>query len=206
MGGKLLTTSTLETLYSRGVYQTMFDVSNSQSLLTRTPGSTDKNKGKKSKQEKARVDEQKAEQRRLLHLQNVLENSTEELEAEILFKVSAADKVLELKDKVTHVAFSRDCRLLALARADGIVSIVETCAHAKDWKPVHSANLHYHHDAINYTSFRPADTEAYLPEYVRLECVSRVRDSMSMWHHSYHHSMSMWHHSYHHSMSMWHHS
>lgn len=176
MGGKLFSTTTLETLYSRGVYQTMFDVSNSQYLLKRMPASADKNKAMKSQQDKAVVEEQKAQQRRMLHLQSVLETATEESEGEIgeiLFNVSAADKVLQVKAQVTHVSISHDCHLLALARADGIVTVrvIEIWAHAKgaqakDWKAVPYADLHWHHDTINYTSWRPADSEAYLPHYV----------------------------------------
>lgn len=168
MGGKLFSSSTLETIYSRAVYQTMFDVSTHSPALRRTRSGAGGNTSistEDRRMQKALGQEKAEETRRRLHLQSVLDSPSEQSTAQIVFKATTPAKVIRLKDDVLHVAFSHDCRLMAMARADGIVSIVATAERLEHWKPINS-DLRYHHKAVKYCSFRPPDSQSYLPEYV----------------------------------------
>ena len=164
MGGKLFISSTLEALYSRAVYQKMFDPAMGSTLLRSQPN-TSKPKGDR-KREKALLQEQAEEERRRLSLANVLETASEESSMQIVFEVHKPQKVLQINDDVLHVTFSHDGKLMALARANGVISLVTTSPDLDQWKAVTSADLHHRHGAITFCCFRPADAEAYLPDYV----------------------------------------
>lgn len=167
MGGKLFISSTLETLYSRAVYQKMFDPSMGSNLL-RSPTASSKPREDRKK-DKALLQEQAQEERRRIHLQNVLEAADRsDCSAQIVFEVHMPHKSFQIDDDVLHVAFSHDCKLMALARANGVVSLISTSANLDQWKPLHSADMHHHHGAINYCCFRPADADSNLPDYVRV--------------------------------------
>ena len=115
------------------------------------------------------MQEQAQEERRRIHLQNVLEAADRsDCSAQIVFEVHMPHKSFQIDDDVLHVAFSHDCKLMALARANGVVSLISTSANLDQWKPLHSADMHHHHGAINYCCFRPADADSNLPDYVRV--------------------------------------
>ena len=162
MGGKLFTSSTLETIYSRAVYQNMF--AEYKPKKTASPSSTAQSKQDR-KRMKAMLQDQADQQRARLALQQALETTSEE-EAEIVFEITKPNKVIPLMDNVLHAAFSHDSQLFALACANGKISIINAAQDLQHWKPIHSAELNVHHKAVNFCCFRPVDKESYLPQYV----------------------------------------
>jgi hypothetical protein len=163
LGGKLFTSSTLETLFMRAEYQIMFKPTLRQ---TQTCASTIKHK-----KSRVQLEEETEKERRLLLMQSFVETVSQGSEAKMLFRVTKPQKTLRLKDgqsvSPVHIAFSHDCKLMAITRSDGIVNIAatgETGETAGDWKPLHGADLVRHQDTVNFCCFRPPDSEAYLPD------------------------------------------
>ena len=155
-GGKLFLASTLETLYSRAVYETMVSQfkSNANARVTTTARSKEERR-----QHKAMLQEQAAEERRRLALQKAQESTVNE-GPQIVFEVTKPIKLYKLEDKVLSVAFSHDGKLLALTRVGGTVSIVDT----EEWRPLHRFDMDGHTDAVNFCCFCPPAKDSCLPQ------------------------------------------
>jgi hypothetical protein len=162
-GAKLFTSSTLETLYTRAEYQIMF-----KPTLRQTQASASNKEQRNDKKSKAQLEEQSERERRMLHMQNLVGSASPGSEAKILFRATDPHSALHIKDgqvvSPVHIAFSHDCKLMSIARTDGVVNIVATGETAKDFKLVHWADLAHHQDTVNFCCFRPPDSESYLPD------------------------------------------